>query len=75
MNSRHHSISRAALAVLLAFAISALARDLPRAKPADVGLSSQRLDRITEVLNAKVREGEIPGYVALVARRGKVPYF
>ncbi len=52
-----------------------VAADLPRAKPEDVGLSSARLDNIRKVLGAKVDAGEIPGYVALVARRGKVAYF
>jgi CubicO group peptidase (beta-lactamase class C family) len=55
--------------------IPVLAAELPRAKPEDVGLSSERLGRIAEVMNAKVKAGEIPGYVALVARRGKVAYF
>jgi len=75
VNPKHPSLASIALAVLLTLALSALARDLPRAKPEEVGLSSQRLERIAEVLNAKVREGEIPGYVALVARHGKVAYF
>jgi CubicO group peptidase (beta-lactamase class C family) len=52
-----------------------LAADLPRAKPEEVGLSSARLDNIRKVLGAKVDAGEIPGYVALVARHGKVAYF
>jgi len=52
-----------------------LAEDLPRAKPEDVGLSSARLENIRKVLGAKVDSGEIPGYVALVARRGKIAYF
>ena len=56
-------------------AVSVFAADLPRAKPEAVGLSSQRLDRIAQVLNARVDAGEIPGYVALVARHGKVAYF
>lgn len=59
----------------LFFTISVLAAELPRAKPEDVGLSSERLGRIAEVMNAKVKAGEIPGYVALVARRGKIAYF
>ena len=75
MNSTHQSCSRLLLITLLTLAVSAFGRDLPRAHPEDVGLSSQRLDRIADVFNAKVREGEIPGYVALVARRGKVAYF
>ena len=61
--------------VSLAVTVSALAAELPRAKPEDVGLSSERLGRIATVMNAKVQEGEIPGYVALVARKGKVVYF
>ncbi|MFN0314603.1 MAG: serine hydrolase domain-containing protein, partial [Burkholderiales bacterium] len=59
----------------LALASTAFGADLGRGKPEDVGLSSQRLGRIQEVLGAKVKAGEIPGYVALVARRGKVVYY
>ena len=58
---------------LVAFAV--LAADLPRAKPESVGLSSERLESIRKVIGAKVDAGEIPGYVALVARHGKVVYF
>ena len=64
----------AALALWL-IAFVAVAADLPRAKPEEVGLSSARLENIRKVLGAKVDAGEIPGYVALVARRGKVAYF
>jgi CubicO group peptidase (beta-lactamase class C family) len=56
-------------------ALASVAADLPRAAPEDVGLSSARLENIRKVLGAKVDAGEIPGYVALVARRGKVAYF
>ena len=56
-------------------AVAVLAADLPRAKPESVGLSSERLENIRKVLAAKVDAGEIPGYVALVARHGKVVYF
>lgn len=58
----------------LAVACSAFGADLGRGKPEDVGLSSERLRRIQEVLGAKVKAGEIPGYVGLVARHGKVVY-
>jgi CubicO group peptidase (beta-lactamase class C family) len=75
MNSQHQSFSRCALALILTLAFSAFARDLPSTKPEHVGLSSQRLGRIAEVFNAKVGKKEIPGYVALVARRGKIAYF
>jgi CubicO group peptidase (beta-lactamase class C family) len=52
------------------------AAGLPMAsRPEEVGLSSQRLRRIGEVLGADAQQGRLPGAVALVARRGKVAYF
>jgi CubicO group peptidase (beta-lactamase class C family) len=51
------------------------AADLPKAPPESVGLSSARLAHIKEVLGAGVDRGEIPGYTALVSRKGKVAYF
>ena len=52
---------------------AALADDpLPRAKPEDVGLSSERLARIGETLKADIDAGRIPGAVIAIARRGKL---
>lgn len=48
---------------------------LPSATPEDVGLSSERLQRIDTVLNADIKKGTIPGAVVLVAREGKIAYF
>jgi hypothetical protein len=56
-------------------ALAVFAADLPRAKPESVGLSTERLENIRKVLGAQVDAGVIPGYVALVARRGKVVYY
>jgi CubicO group peptidase (beta-lactamase class C family) len=56
-------------------AVCAFAAELPSTNPEAVGLSSERLGRIKQVLGGKVDAGEIPGYVALVARHGKVAYF
>lgn len=63
------------VAALCSAAWGALARDLPRAKPEQVGMSAARLDNIRKVFAPKLAAGEVPGYVALVARRGKVVYF
>ena len=52
----------------------AAAADLPAANPERVGLSPERLDRITQVLSADVKAGRIPGAVVLVARKGRVAY-
>ena len=75
MSLKKNSLSKYFFLAVLAAACSAFGADLEKAKPEDVGLSTQRLNRIAEVLGAKVKAGEIPGYVALVARRGKVVYF
>ena len=47
----------------------------PRAEaPEAVGLSSDRLERLSTTLQSYVDQGKLPGVVALVARHGKVAY-
>lgn len=54
---------------------TALAQGLPKAtSPEEVGLSSERLARLTAGLQADVDKGEIPGAVAMILRKGKVAY-
>ncbi|MGB3659604.1 MAG: serine hydrolase domain-containing protein, partial [Pseudolabrys sp.] len=53
-----------------------MAFDMPRAnKPEDVGLSSPRLQRIRDTLQADVDKGAVPGAVMLIARRGQIASF
>jgi CubicO group peptidase (beta-lactamase class C family) len=61
----------AALAVLAASPLL-LSKDLPSAKPEDVGLSSERLARMDKAIHAYVDVGRTPGVVTLIARHGKV---
>ena len=50
-----------------------MAFEMPRAnKPEDVGVSSQRLQRIRDTLQADIDKGLAPGAVLLIARRGQV---
>jgi CubicO group peptidase (beta-lactamase class C family) len=51
------------------------AQSLAPAAPEAVGLSGERLARITKVLGAEVEQGKLPGAVVAVARRGKLVYF
>ena len=62
-------------AVALASVAPAWAQELPTAKPADVGLSAERLDRITSWLKEDSAKGAIPGAVLMILRHGKVAYF
>jgi len=58
--------------VWVAFASVAAAESLPDAKPEEVGLSSERLGRVTEMLRTNIAVGEIPCAVLLIARHGKI---
>src|SRR2546427_567272 len=48
---------------------------LPSAKPEQVGLSSERLARVTQVLKAEIAKGQDPGAVVLVAGKGRTASF
>ncbi|UCF00512.1 MAG: beta-lactamase family protein [Planctomycetota bacterium] len=50
-------------------------KGLARATPEEVGLSSQRLERINKVMQGYVDENKVAGIVTMVARRGKVAHF
>ncbi len=47
---------------------------LTPASPESVGMSTERLGRIDAMLRQAVKEGQVPGVVALVARRGKIVF-
>ena len=47
---------------------------LPQVLPEQVGMSHQKLDRIHAALQQQVTEGNLPGTVVLVARKGKLIY-
>jgi CubicO group peptidase (beta-lactamase class C family) len=71
-------ISAALLGTILVTAgypSAALAGSVPRAKPEDVGLSSERLARIGVAMRKHIDAGEIAGAVTLVARRGRIAHF
>ena len=60
------------LLLALWLAIPAFAADLPTVKPGEVGLFSERLERLGQALRADVDKGRSPGAVVMVARRGRV---
>jgi CubicO group peptidase (beta-lactamase class C family) len=62
------------LTLLLCPAVAAQRGQTPHPKPEYVGLSSVRLQRVTDTFRAYVDKHELPGAVVLIARRGKVAY-
>ena len=65
------------ISVLAAFLISspALADTFTMGPPEKVGLSSERLQRLTSALKAEVEKGRLPGAVLAIARKGQLAYF
>jgi CubicO group peptidase (beta-lactamase class C family) len=67
-------MSTAALALLLLHATLLSAQNGISADPESVGMSSERLARITRVMEESVRSRLVAGTVTLVARSGRVVY-
>ena len=64
---------------ILIFGVGAMdapmAKPLPVAKAERVGMSSERLDRITAMTQKYVDEGKLAGVITMVARDGKLVHF
>jgi CubicO group peptidase (beta-lactamase class C family) len=54
---------------------AAVAADLPSARPESVGMSTQRLGRLTSEMQALVDRNQLAGVVTMVAKDGKVVEF
>ncbi|MXY25292.1 MAG: beta-lactamase family protein [Acidobacteria bacterium] len=66
-------------AFVVAFALllvpqALVAQGLERVAPEEVGMSSERLDRLSLAIEEYVDEGRLAGAVAIVVRRGKIAY-
>lgn len=65
----------AALTVAFSVGVSALAAELPRAQPEEVGFSAKRLAYIDKFYTNEINRGDLSGIVTLVARHGKIVHF
>jgi CubicO group peptidase (beta-lactamase class C family) len=48
---------------------------LPHAKPESIGLSTARLQRMSDAFKREIDKGTLPGATVLVARRGQIGWF
>ncbi len=64
----------AVTAFAAAWAVVAGAQPLPKASAESVGMSTERLGRLTAVLQQEVADKRLPGAVVMVARKGKLVY-
>src|SRR5688500_15509245 len=71
------SVIRFSMLVVLFAAVLGwpLAAAAPTAKPEEVGLSSERLVRVTDLMQRHIDARTFAGAVTLVARRGRVAHF
>jgi len=60
---------------VLVMAAAAVAQDIPIVKPETIGLSSERLERISAAVQRNIDDKRIAGAVTLVVRRGQVGWF
>lgn len=67
-------IVTALMAAALWTPLPTVAQELPTAVPEQVGMSSERLDRLTGVLQRYVDDERLPGAVAMVLRDGRIVY-
>jgi len=75
--TRQYSCARVFLLSAAAWLLAAAllhAGQLPAAKPAEVGLSAERLERLSRAMQDYVDQGKVAGVVALIARKGSLPY-
>ena len=71
-----HVVRPVVVLLCLSLAASAAAQALPKAaSPEAVGMSTDRLGRLTTVMRDAVRDKQVSGTVTLVLRDGQVAYF
>jgi CubicO group peptidase (beta-lactamase class C family) len=61
--------------ILLIAPMTIAGQGLPFESPEKEGLSGERLNRIDASMNDFVRNGKMPGMVAMIVRHGKIVYF
>ena len=59
---------------LVVAALALVSAAAPTARPEDVGLSSERLQRIAQMIQRRIDAGDLAGAVAAVARKGKIAH-
>ena len=60
--------------LLAVLTLTAVTASTPTAKPEDVGLSSERLQRISAMIQRRIDAGDLAGAVTVVARKGKIAH-
>ncbi len=65
---------RALMLVGLTLSVPAIANELPAGSPQAAGMSAERLERVGNVIQKAVDDGEVAGAAGLIVRRGEVAW-
>src|SRR3954471_17531040 len=71
-HARHRRLRAAVLSVILLWTCGAAAQGLPAASPASLGLSQERLDRLSKAMQGYIDAQRDAGIVTIVVRQGKI---
>ena len=63
------------LCIIICFFANVSYSQLIEANPENIGMSSERLERITELSKEYINDFNIPGIVTIVSRKGKIVYY
>ena len=63
------------LGLLLCTTALAFGQGLPITVPEDVGFSAEKLEEIPPTLQSYVDKGQLPGFLTVIARKGKIAHF
>ena len=77
LQKKENRLKRLTCLLLLLFWTTALAfgQGLPIAEPEDVGVSTEQLKEIAPALQGYVDKGQLPGFLTVIARKGKIAHF
>jgi CubicO group peptidase (beta-lactamase class C family) len=70
-----HLLSRHRAVAVVLVALSLTAATVPSGKPEDVGMSSDRLQHINDVIKSYIDTNQISGAVTMVSRKGRIAHF
>jgi CubicO group peptidase (beta-lactamase class C family) len=68
-------VSALVAVVAVVAASAAWSQALSPAKPEEVGLSSQRLERLSQFFKQEIEQSRLPGVVMAIARQGRLAYY
>ena len=71
-NTAHKILIQSLILCLTLFSVYSFAADLPIVEPESVGVSSERLNRLTGTMQRYIDSDKLAGTVSLIARKGKI---